>query len=138
MRGTAPASQRANMAKWPVISIVDDDFSVREAAFDLMRSLGFAAEAFVSAEDFLASDARYNTSCLIADVRLPGMDGLQLHHRLQASGIIVPMILMTAYPNEKIRARALKAGVISYLVKPFDVDELIAGIDGALASRKAS
>lgn len=117
-----------------VVSIVDDDESVREAMTDLMKSLGFPAEAFDSAEAFLGSSRRHDTGCLIADVQMPRMTGLELHRRLVASGRPIPTILITAYPDERGRARALAAGVICYLTKPFDEDGLIGCIRLALRS----
>ena len=125
------------MPKQPVISIVDDDTSVREAMMDLMSSLGFAAEAFPSAEAFLASGAIRSTSCLIADVQMPDMSGLELRRHMAASDDEIPTILITAYPDDTVRARALKAGVVGYLTKPFGDDELIGCIDLALERRKA-
>jgi FixJ family two-component response regulator len=89
-------------------AIVDDDPSVREALLDLMGSLGFAAEGFANAQAFRESGAAQTASCLIADVQMPGMSGLQLHNELQSAGNAIPTILITAYPDEAIRARALK------------------------------
>ena len=126
------------MPKNPLISIVDDDQSIREAMLDLMSSLGFVAKAFPSAEAFLQSDALRTTSCLIADVQMPGMNGLELLRRLSASGNAVPTILITAYPTEKVRTQALKAGVIGYLPKPFSDAELLGYLNWALEHRKAS
>jgi FixJ family two-component response regulator len=120
-----------------VISVVDDDESVREAMTGLMRSLGFFADAFHSGESFLRSDRRKGTACLITDVQMPGMTGLELHSRLVASGKPIPTILITAYPDERVRARALQAGVIGYLAKPFDKDHLLACIRTALQQREA-
>ena len=133
-----PGDRQGEMPKQPVISIVDDDHSVREAVMDLMSSLGFAAEAFPSAGTFLTSDAVRSTSCLIADVQMPGMSGLELRRRLAASGNAIPTILITAYPDDTVRAHAHEAGVIGYLTKPFSDDELIGCIDLALERRKAS
>lgn len=124
------------MAKNPLISIVDDDESVREATKGLMKSLGFAAEVFPSAEDFLASRHLRRTTCLIADVNMPGMTGLELHRRLKASGKTIPTILITAYPDDGVRARAVTDGVICYLSKPFDEDDLLACISSALTRAK--
>lgn len=129
---------KAGTAKKAVISIVDDDKSVREAAMDFMRAVGFITEAFACAEDFLKSDRLRSTSCLIADVQLPGMSGLELHSRLVASGNPIPTVLITAYPDDTVRARALKAGVIGYLTKPFSDAELLGCINSALEHRKAS
>ena len=116
------------MAKKIVISIVDDDESVREALADLMRSLGYSATAFPSGESFLGSRRLSGTACLIADVQMPGMTGLELHRRLVASGKPIPTILITAFPDERSRERALQAGVIGYLTKPFSEDDLLACI----------
>ena len=116
----------------PLISIVDDDGAVREATKGLMRALGFLAETFGSAEDFLKFERLHSTACLIADVQMPQMSGLELYHRLVASGVPIPTILITAYPDDSVRARALKAGVICYLSKPFNKDDLLVCIRSAL------
>jgi FixJ family two-component response regulator len=115
-----------------LISIVDDDESVRHAIQGLMRSSGFAAESFASAEDFLTSSHPPRTDFLIADVQMPGMSGLDLHRHLVASGQHIPLILITAYPDDRMRTRALEAGVIAYLVKPFNEDDLLVWIREAL------
>jgi len=118
----------------PLISVVDDDESVREATKGLMLSLGYASEAFPSAEDFLQSHEVSKTSCLIADVNMPGMSGLDLHRQLSASGKPFPTILITAYPDESIRQGAINAGVLCYLSKPFDESDLLGCIHAALPS----
>jgi FixJ family two-component response regulator len=120
-----------------VIAVVDDDESIREALTGLMKSLGYRAVAFQSAEDFLQSKRRHRAACLIADVQMPGMTGPELHDRLIASGEPIPTILITAYPNETVRARALQAGVKGYLTKPFSEDDLLACIRSALDSHAA-
>src|SRR5690348_12298852 len=107
------------MTKKPVFSIVDDDSSVRESTVDLLNSMGFLAQTFQAADDFLKSDRINCTSCLIADVRMPGMSGIELYDHLVASGNLIPTILVTAFPNDRDRARALQAGVLCYLAKPF-------------------
>lgn len=117
-----------------LISIVDDDESVREATRGLMLSLGYTAAAFPTAEDFLQSQEVARTACLIADVNMPGMSGLDLHRHLSSSGRRLPTILITAYPDEKIREGALNAGVICYLSKPFDETDLLTCIGSALPS----
>ena len=122
----------------PVISIIDDDESVREGTMDLFKSMGFLTVAFPSAADFLSSDHLHDTSCLIADVQMPGMTGFELHNRLVGSGNIIPTILITAYPDDGDRARALQAGVICYLVKPFNYTDLLACIRLALERREAT
>jgi FixJ family two-component response regulator len=119
-----------------VISIVDDDPSVREGTMDLLNSMGFVAVAFERADEFLAFDRLYSSSCLIADVQLPGMTGLELHEHLVGSGRTVPIILITAFPDDKDRARALRAGVICYLTKPFNENDLLACIRSALRYRE--
>jgi len=115
-----------------LISIVDDDESFREAMTSLMKSLGFEVEAFSSAEDFLASPRLDSTSCLIADVHMPTTSGIELHRQLVASGRTIPVILITAYPDDNVRARALAAGVICYLSKTFDDDALLGFVRSAL------
>ena len=124
------------MPNKPVITIVDDDESVREATMSLMRALGFTSEAYPCAEDFLKSGRVQRTSCLIADVRMPGMTGLELHRRLVASGNPIPTVLITAHPDDGIRAAALQAGIICYLTKPFSEDDLLGCIHSALGRGK--
>ena len=115
-----------------LISIVDDDESVREALKGLLKSIGFSAESFACAEDFLNSIRLSHTTCLIADVQMPGLSGLDLHHQLLAAGKSILTILITAYPDERTRARALNAGVICYLVKPFTEADLLNCLRGIL------
>jgi FixJ family two-component response regulator len=116
----------------PLISIIDDDESMREAIKGLMKSLGYTVEAVASAQEFLGSRHVGHTSCLIADMQMPGMTGLELYQRLSASGKPIPTILITAYPEHGVRERALSAGVIGYLSKPFEEDDLLACIRAAL------
>lgn len=116
----------------PLISVIDDDKSMREAMRGLMKSLGYTAEAFASAEEFLTSRQAPRTSCLIADVHMPGMTGLELHRHLVASGNTIPTILITAYPDDSVRERALGDGVVCYLSKPFDENDLLACIRSSL------
>lgn len=125
------------MSNKAFISIVDDDASVREALKGLMKSLGFTAEAFASAEEFLASDSRKRSACLITDMQMPGLTGLGLYDHLVAVGNPVPTILITAYPDEKVRSRALQAGVVCYLVKPFDEGDLLSCLGSVLERRRA-
>jgi len=99
---------------------------------NLVRAMGAAAEMFPSAEDFLGSDAINRTSCLIADMRMPGMSGLELHNRLVDSGTPIPTILITAFPNDRDQARATEAGVICYLAKPFSETELLTCVHSIL------
>jgi FixJ family two-component response regulator len=120
-----------------MISIVDDDDAVREATRALVRSLGHRAAAFASAEEFLESDGLHQTSCLITDVQMPGMTGIELQDRLNRAGPHCPVIVVTASPDASLRARALAAGAVGVLGKPFSDDTLIACLDGALAARCA-
>jgi FixJ family two-component response regulator len=123
------------MPRKPVVSIVDDDPSVRDGTVDLLSALGYVAEAFESALEFLNATRCHGTSCLIVDVQLPGMSGLELYENLVTSGRAIPTIVITAFPDDRDRARALRAGVCFYLPKPFEPDELIACVRAALARR---
>ena len=120
------------MGKIPVISIVDDDESVREATKGLVRSLGYSAATFASADEFLASDRVDDTSCLITDVQMPGLSGLELQHHLTDRGHRLPIIFVTAYPEERARKQAIGAGAIAFLDKPFSDEQLIDCLDTAL------
>jgi FixJ family two-component response regulator len=119
----------------PVISIIDDDESVRVATKSLVRSLGFVAHTFGSAEEFLRSPRLHDTSCLISDVRMPSMTGVELQSRLRAQGRRIPIIFITAFPDEGVQARVMKEGAIAFLTKPFYGDMLINCIDAALKWR---
>jgi FixJ family two-component response regulator len=116
------------------IAIVDDDASIREATKSLMRSLGLAAKAFSSGEDFLRSPHLSRAACLVADVNMPGMSGLDLHTRLAARSESIPTILITAYPDDSVRTRALSSGVVCYLIKPFSEDDLLDCIRSAVGN----
>jgi FixJ family two-component response regulator len=122
----------ANLSKTTVIAVVDDDEAVREAVAGLLKSFGYSAVAFARAEDFLNSDRRHQTACLIADVQMPGMTGPDLYSHLVAAGNPIPTILITAYPDQKVRSRALNSGVRCYLSKPFMEKDLMACIESAL------
>ena len=115
-----------------IVMIVDDDDSIRRAVRRLMKSFGIAVETFASAEEFLGSERLEKTSCLILDVHMPGMDGLQLQQRLVASNHAIPIIFITAFTDDRARVQALKAGAIGYLAKPFADDELLDCIYAAL------
>jgi FixJ family two-component response regulator len=119
----------------PLISVVDDDESVREAVGGLLKALGFDTKVFASAEDFLRSDHAANTACVITDVHMPAMSGLELQARVADEGHGVPFIFITAFPNDQIRARALKSGAVCFLNKPFTEADLVAGIRSALQCR---
>jgi FixJ family two-component response regulator len=115
-----------------LISIIDDDPSVRVATNRLVRSLGYAAHTFASADGFLQSPDVNDAACVIADIQMPGMSGIELQSFLIAQGRSVPMIFITAFPEESIRSRVLKAGAVCFLSKPFDGTILIELIDIAL------
>jgi FixJ family two-component response regulator len=115
-----------------MIAIVDDDSSVREAAKTLIRSLGYATATFASAEEFLQSGHLPDTTCLITDVQMPGMSGVDLQDHIMANGHATPVIFVTAYPEASVRARALSAGAFGFLSKPFSEDSLIECLDRAL------
>jgi FixJ family two-component response regulator len=115
-----------------IIAIVDDDAAVGNAIEVLMRSMGLAARAFSSGEAFLRSPELSRTGCLVVDFDMPRMSGLDLHGNLSRLGREIPTILITAYPSDDIRARALQAGIICYLPKPFDESELLNCIRSAL------
>ena len=123
------------MANLPLISVVDDDDSVRESLRGLIRSVGFQVKVFASAEEFLNSDALRNTDCLILDVRMPGMNGLELQRQLAASHCEIPIIFITAHGDEDVRSRALNCGAVEYLLKPFSEEALLKAIDAALSPR---
>jgi FixJ family two-component response regulator len=120
------------MSNSSFISVVDDDDSVRESLQCLIRSFGFAVEAFASAEEFLKSDHLRDTRCLILDVRMRGMNGFELQRRLLASHPEIPVIFITAQGNEAARSQALKDGAVDYLFKPFTEEALLNAIHAAL------
>ena len=122
------------MPKASLVSIVEDDQFFRESMRRLMRSFGYTVEAFPSAADFLASPRLVETGCLIADVHMPRMTGLELHRHLIEMGHAIPTILVTAYPDIDVRTRALKDGVVCYLRKPVDENHLIRCLRAALHS----
>ena len=117
-----------------LVSVVEDDQFFRESLRRLMRSLGYSVEAFPSAADFLASPRLVETACLIADVHMPAMTGLELHRHLIDAGYAIPTILVTAYPDEDVRVRALNDGVVCYLRKPVDQEDLVQCLRAALES----
>jgi len=117
----------------PAISIVDDDESVRTATASLVRSLGFTAYTFASAEEFLRSPHIDETSCLIADMKMPGANGIELQSLVHAQVRRTPIIFITAFPEERIRVRAIQAGAIGFLSKPFDAETLIKYLNVAIS-----
>jgi FixJ family two-component response regulator len=114
-----------------VISIVDDDEAVRESTEGLVRSLGYLAATFSSAEEFLSSERLHDTSCLITDLQMPGLSGVELQRRLIAGGHHMPIIFITAFPEESVRARAMEAGAVCFMSKPYSEDRLIGCLDMA-------
>jgi FixJ family two-component response regulator len=116
----------------PLISIVDDDDSLRNSLDNLIRSVGFRAQGFPSAEALLSSNQLHDTACLILDVRVPGMNGLELQRRIAAANWRTPIIFITSHADGDARARALDAGAVDYLYKPFREEELLNAIDAAL------
>jgi FixJ family two-component response regulator len=122
------------MPKESLVSVVEDDQYFRESMRRLMRSLGYNVEAFSSAADFLASPRLIETTCLIADVHMPAMTGIELHRHLIDAGRAIPTILVTAYPNDVDRIRALNDGVVCYLRKPVDEQHLKRCLHAALTS----
>jgi FixJ family two-component response regulator len=123
------------VAQVPVISIIDDDESVRVATRRFVRSLGYVGHVFASADEFLRSPLVDDTKCVIADVQMPGMSGIELQSVLTARGNDTPMIFITAYPEEGIRTRALEGGAVCFLSKPFDGPTLVKCLALALQRR---
>jgi FixJ family two-component response regulator len=124
------------MANPPLISVVDDDYSIRESLQGLIRSVGFAAKVFASAEEFLNSDHLQDTDCLILDVRMPGMNGIELHRHLVASHYEMPVVFITAHgSDEEARSRAFRNRAVDYLLKPLSEDTLLNAVHEALSSK---
>jgi FixJ family two-component response regulator len=115
-----------------LVAIVDDDRSVQSALKDLMESAGLSARRFGSAEEFLASDQRKQTACLVADIRMPGMSGFELQAKLKAEGSRIPIIFITAHGDAKMKMQAMKAGAVELLSKPFDDEILLENVRAAL------
>jgi FixJ family two-component response regulator len=115
-----------------LISIVDDDDSLRNSLYNLIRSVGFGVQGFPSAEAFLNSNQTGDTACLILDVRMPGMSGLDLQRQLVADNSRIPIIFITSHADDDARARALEAGAVAFLYKPFREEALLKAIDSAL------
>lgn len=122
----------ATEANGRIVAVIDDDESVRTALKELMRSAGLPAQAFASAEDFLKSEQQRQTACLIADIRMPGMSGLELQAKLNADRYRIPTIFITAHGDEKMRMQALRAGAVEFLAKPFDDEALLEMVRAAL------
>lgn len=120
------------MAKRSLVSVVDDDESVRESLPDLLREFGFFAEAFSSAEEFLASDSFSQTTCLILDIAMPGMSGPDLQRELKHRGQEIPIVFITANADETIRPRLIEQGAVECLFKPFSDTALLKALNAAL------
>ena len=120
--------------KTNLVAIVDDDDAMRGALQGMLRSVGLPSQAFASAEEFLTSGQQHQTACLIADIRMPGMSGLELHAKLHAERCRIPTIFITAHGDEKMRTQALRAGAVEFLAKPFDDEALLDSVRAALES----
>jgi FixJ family two-component response regulator len=123
------------LEQMPLISIVDDDESVRDATKSLLRSFGYTAQSFGSAEEFLDSARIEETDCLVTDVQMPGLTGVELQDRLLSDGHDVPTIFISAYPSPRLEQQVLKSGAIAYLRKPLKEEELLEYIGAALKRR---
>src|SRR6266436_3066762 len=117
-----------------MVAIVDDDDLMRSALQGLLKSAGLPAQAFASAEEFLKSGQQQQAGCLVADIRMPGMSGLELQARLNADHCRIPTIFITAHGDEKMRMQALRAGAVEFMAKPFDDEALLESVRAALES----
>jgi FixJ family two-component response regulator len=122
----------ASQGEAKLIAIVDDDDSVRTAVQGLLKAVGLPAQTFASAEGFLESGRQDETACLIADIRMPGMSGLELQAKLNAERRRIPIIFITAHGDAKMRMQALRAGAVEFLAKPFDDKALLDSVRAAL------
>ena len=120
--------------KTNLVAIVDDDDLMRSALQGLLKAVGLPARAFASAEEFLMSGQQHETACLIADIRMPGMSGLELQAKLNAERCRIPTIFITAHGDEKMRMQALRAGAVEFMAKPFDDEILLESVRAALES----
>jgi FixJ family two-component response regulator len=117
-----------------LVAIVDDDDLMRSALQGMLKSVGLSSQAFASAEEYLNSGQQHQTACLIADIRMPGMSGLELQAKLNAEHCRIPTIFITAHGDTKMRMQALRAGAVEFLAKPFDDDALLGSVRAALES----
>jgi FixJ family two-component response regulator len=122
----------ATQGTTPFVAIVDDDDLMRDALQGLLKQAGLPAQAFASAEEFLDSGQHHHTGCLIADIRMPGMSGLDLQAKLNAEQIRIPTIFITAHGDARMRMQALRAGAVEFLAKPFDDEVLLERVQAAL------
>ena len=125
------------MSEGPLIAVVDDDMSIRNAMQDLLRAAGFSSVAFSNATSFLDSADRERIACLVADMRMPGMSGIELHEHLAATGAGIPTIIITAHSGELPRERLRDSGITCFLIKPFAPDELLECVRKAVARSRA-
>jgi FixJ family two-component response regulator len=123
-----------NQNKTKLVVVVDDDDSMRSAVQDLLEAVGLPARGFASAEEFLRSGKQHETACLITDIRMPGMSGLDLQAQLNAERCRIPIIFITAHGDEKMRLQARREGAVEFLSKPFDNEVLLDGVRAALES----
>lgn len=126
------------MSQTSLISVVDDDLSVLEATTSLLESHGYATAAFASAQEFLQSPQVGDTVCLVTDVRMPGVSGIELQDRLLRAGHRIPTIVITAHGDEHVRDAVLKRGASAFLTKPVSVDRLISCVESVLANASAA
>jgi FixJ family two-component response regulator len=124
----------AIQVKTKLIAIVDDDDLMRSALQGMMKAVGWPAQAFASAEEFLKSGQQNQIACLVTDIRMPGMSGLDLQAKLNAESCRIPIIFITAHGDEKMRMQALRAGAVEFLAKPFDEEALLESVRAALES----
>jgi FixJ family two-component response regulator len=124
----------ANQGKTNLVAIVDDDDLMRSALQGMLKSVGLPSQAFSSAEEFLNSGQQHQTACLITDIRMPGMSGLELQAKLNAERCRIPTIFITAHGDTKMRMQALRAGAVEFLAKPFDDEALLGSVRAALES----
>lgn len=124
----------AGQEKIKLIAIVDDDDSMRSALHGMLKAVGLQALAFASAEEFLTSGQQHNTACLIADIRMPGISGLELQATLNAQHCRIPTIFITAHGDAQMKMQALRAGAVEFLAKPFDDEALLETVRAALES----
>jgi FixJ family two-component response regulator len=124
------------MSDIPLIAVVDDDEAIRDAIQSLLRAVGLRAAVFASAEDFLRASQRQATACLIVDVRMPRMSGLELQRQLASANCPMPIIFITAHGDAEARVRALRAGAVDFLYKPFSDEVLLRAVQLALPSSR--
>ena len=122
----------AALEKTKMVAIVDDDDFMRSALQGLLKAVGLPAQAFASAEEFLKSGRQHEVGCLVADIRMPGMSGLELQAKLNADECRIPTIFITAHGDEKMRMQALRAGAVEFMAKPFDDEALLESVRAAL------